>query len=109
MVLYGQNHLVKYCIMILFTLLLIDLSSIHILPSAVAQVGGNQAGMISMDATGTEAVQELQFILRGYILGGDWSLSVQEGNVTDFTANFIMVHPDGTEYHSHDITNFSIG
>jgi hypothetical protein len=28
--------------------------------------------------------------------------------VTDFTANFIMVHPDGTEYHTHNITNFVI-
>jgi hypothetical protein len=44
-----------------------------------------------------------------YILGGNWNLNVQSGNVTDFTANFIMVHPDGTEYHTHNITNFVIG
>ena len=103
---YGQNHLAKYLIIILFALLLIDLSSIQILPSSVAQVGGNQTGVTSMDATVTEAIQQLQFILDGYIFGGEWSLSVQEGNVTDFTANFIMVHPDGTEYHVHNITNF---
>nr|MDQ3851947.1 hypothetical protein [Thermoproteota archaeon] len=44
-----------------------------------------------------------------YILGGNWNLNVQGGNVTDFAANFIMVHTDGTEYHTHNITNFSIG
>jgi hypothetical protein len=44
-----------------------------------------------------------------YILGGNWNLNVQSGNVTEFTANFIMVHPDGTEYHTHNITNFAIG
>jgi len=44
-----------------------------------------------------------------YILGGNWNLNVQSGNVTDFTANFMMVHPDGTEYHTHNITNFVIG
>jgi hypothetical protein len=44
-----------------------------------------------------------------YILGGNWNLNVQSGNVTDFSANFIMVHPDGTEYHTHNITNFVIG
>ncbi len=44
-----------------------------------------------------------------YILGGDWNLNVQGGNVTDFTANFMMVHTDGSEYHTHNITNFNIG
>jgi hypothetical protein len=44
-----------------------------------------------------------------YILGGDWNLNVQGGNVTGFTADFIMVHTDGTGYHTHNITNFSIG
>src|SRR5215210_7738492 len=44
-----------------------------------------------------------------YILGGNWNLNVQGGNVSDFAANFIMVHTDGTEYHTHNITNFNIG
>ena len=44
-----------------------------------------------------------------YILGGDWNLNVQGGNVTDFAANFMMVHPDGTGYHVHNITNYVIG
>jgi hypothetical protein len=44
-----------------------------------------------------------------YILGGNWNLDVESGNVTDFTANFMMVHTDGTGYHTHNITNFSVG
>ncbi|HEX6253579.1 MAG TPA: hypothetical protein VFZ55_05100 [Nitrososphaera sp.] len=44
-----------------------------------------------------------------YILGGNWNLNVESGNVTDFTANFMMVHPDGTGYHVHNITSFIIG
>src|SRR5215216_3022790 len=33
----------------------------------------------------------------------------QTGNGSDQAANFNMVHTDGTEYHTHNITNFSIG
>ena len=41
-----------------------------------------------------------------YIVSGDWSLDVQDGNVSDFTANFTMVHTDGTGRHTHDVSNF---
>jgi hypothetical protein len=44
-----------------------------------------------------------------YILGGDWNLNIEGGNVTEFAANFIMVHTDGTGYHTHDITGFNAG
>jgi hypothetical protein len=44
-----------------------------------------------------------------YILGGNWNINVQSGNVTDFGAHFIMVHPDGSEYHTHDITGLKVG
>jgi hypothetical protein len=44
-----------------------------------------------------------------YILGGNWNLNVEGGNVTDFAANFMMVHTDGTGYHVHNITDFSAG
>jgi hypothetical protein len=61
--------------------------------------GGNQTA-----GGGGGSGQEQQ-----YILGGDWNLNVQGGNVTDFAANFMMVHPDGTGYHVHNITNYVIG
>jgi hypothetical protein len=41
-----------------------------------------------------------------YILAGTWNLSVSGGKVSNFVANFTMVHVDGTERHTHTITNF---
>jgi len=64
--------------------------------------GGNQTGA-AMNAT-TSGGQEPP-----YILGGNWNINVQSGNVTDFGAHFIMVHSDGTGYHTHDITGLKIG
>ena len=59
--------------------------------------GGNQtSGAASAGGGGAEE----------YIIGGNWNMEVQAGNMTNFGANFIMVHPDGTEYHTHNITNF---
>ena len=68
--------------------------------------GGNQTagGGGNQTAGGGGAGQEPQ-----YILGGNWNLRAESGNVTEFRANFMMVHPDGTEYHTHNITNFVIG
>jgi hypothetical protein len=64
--------------------------------------GGNQTGA----ATGgtTTGGQEPP-----YILGGDWNINIESGNLTEFAANFIMVHTDGTGYHTHDITGFNAG
>jgi hypothetical protein len=68
--------------------------------------GGNQTaaggGGGNQTAAGGGGEQE-------YIVGGDWNLNVEGGNVTEFGANFIMVHPDGTEYHTHEIANFNVG
>jgi hypothetical protein len=74
--------------------------------NATAGGGGNATAGGGGNATagGGGGGQEQQ-----YILGGDWNLNAQDGNVTGFAANFIMVHPDGTEYHTHNITNFVIG
>ena len=44
--------------------------------------------------------------LQTYILAGDWNLLVSEGNVTHFEANITMVSVDGTDRHTHTITNF---
>jgi hypothetical protein len=69
-----------------------------------ATAGGGNATAGGGNATAGGGGQEPE-----YILGGNWNLNVQGGNVTDFAANFMMVHPDGTEYHNHNITNFVIG
>lgn len=36
-------------------------------------------------------------------------MSVTKGNVTSFMANFVMVHTDGSEYHTHAISDFKVG
>lgn len=41
-----------------------------------------------------------------YVASGDWNLDVQDGSVSDFAANFTMVHIDGTGRHTHDLSNF---
>jgi hypothetical protein len=67
--------------------------------------GGNQsAGGGGNQSAGGGGGQESP-----YLLGGNWNINVQNGNVTDFGAHFIMVHPDGSEYHTHDITGLRIG
>jgi hypothetical protein len=58
--------------------------------------GGNQTSGAASAGGGAEE----------YIIGGNMNIEVQAGNMTNFGANFIMVHPDGTEYHTHNITNF---
>ena len=66
--------------------------------------GNQSAGPAASGTSETGGGQESP-----YILGGNWNLNVQGGNVTDFAANFVMVHPDGTGYHIHNITDFSAG
>ena len=83
-----------------------------VITASIGQGGQQQGGGGNATAGGGNATagggggggQEPQ-----YIVGGNWNLNAQGGNVTDFTANFAMVHPDGTEYHTHNITNFALG
>ena len=42
-----------------------------------------------------------------FILNGNWSLSVSDGNVRDFNADFIMVTADGNQLHTHSINNLT--
>ena len=100
-----------------------------IIASTVGQLGGNQSagggnqsagGSSGNQSAGGAATNQQAQAASGtsetgggqespYILGGNWNLNVQGGNVTDFGANFVMVHPDGTGYHTHNITDFSAG
>src|SRR5829696_4762772 len=71
---------------------------------SAAAGGGNQSGNTTLGQTVTGGGAETP-----YVLGGNWNINVQGGNVTDFAANFAMVHQDGTGYHIHNITDFSAG
>jgi hypothetical protein len=67
-------------------------------------VTGADNATSGMNDTATAAEEEE--VELPYIVSGDWSLEVQDGNVTDFAANFTMVHTDGTGRHTHDVSNF---
>lgn len=41
-----------------------------------------------------------------YITVGNLNLNVTRGKVTDFIIDFIMVHTDGTTFHTHQLNNF---
>jgi hypothetical protein len=42
------------------------------------------------------------------ILTGEWTLSVNKGNVTNFLTNFLASPMDGSKSHIHQITNFKL-
>ena len=42
-----------------------------------------------------------------YVLAGNWNVLASNGNITDFGTNFTMVSVNGTDRHTHWITNFS--
>jgi hypothetical protein len=71
----------------------------------------NQTGATNATQSGklTNATQTAGASSAPFLVGGDWMLDVESGNVTDFRANFTMVRTDGSEHHSHDITNFKVG
>jgi hypothetical protein len=41
-----------------------------------------------------------------YIEAGNWSLNAVDKNIRNFDVNFTMVHPDGSDWHYHEIGNF---
>ena len=65
----------------------------------------NATGTSTLDMNDTSTAQQDETELP-YIVSGDWSLDVQDGSVSDFAANFTMVHTDGTGRHTHDVSNF---
>jgi hypothetical protein len=42
-----------------------------------------------------------------FVLGGNWSLIVKGGNLSDFGADIVMMKFDGTQRHSHVIENMT--
>jgi hypothetical protein len=72
-----------------------------------ATSSNNMTGMDNATSTiSNETTTATEEITSPYVLSGDWHLDVQDGSVSDFAANFTMVHIDGTERHTHDLSNF---
>jgi hypothetical protein len=74
--------------------------------TAVATSNTTQSGNQTSNMTQTSGASTSS---APFLVGGDWGLKVENGNVTNFHANFTMVRTDGSEHHSHDITNFKVG
>ena len=68
--------------------------------------GLNSTSSSNMTSTATSNETSTAQEKDPYILSGDWNLDVRNGKVTDFAANFTMVHVDGTSRHTHDLSNF---
>jgi|GEM_PF-2783047 len=68
---------------------------------------GNQSG--APEANATQAAGSSSSSSTPFLVGGDWNINVESGNVTDFRANFTMVRTDATEHHSMLFTNFRTG
>ena len=43
-----------------------------------------------------------------FILSGDWSMSVDQGKLTNFTANFYTGPVNGANNHTHQLSNFRV-
>ncbi|MEP0824093.1 MAG: hypothetical protein HRF40_01255 [Nitrososphaera sp.] len=72
----------------------------------------SSSNMTGMDSNATasttteETTAAAEEISPPYVLSGDWNLDVQDGSVNEFAADFVMVHLDGTERHTHELSNF---
>jgi hypothetical protein len=72
------------------------------------------AGLISSlilnkDMTNTSSFtidENLSSIPVEYIEAGNWSLGVVDKKVRNFEISFTMVHPDGSDWHYHELSNF---
>lgn len=43
-----------------------------------------------------------------FILSGDWTMNVNQGNLTDFSASFYTGPVNGAENHTHQVSNFRV-
>ncbi|WP_148686796.1 hypothetical protein [Candidatus Nitrosocosmicus hydrocola] len=68
--------------------------------SSVVFVPGNDTESQNYNIT------ELLNSMSKFILSGNWSLSLDNGEVTDFKAFFIKVLANGNKHHTHDLINF---
>jgi hypothetical protein len=74
--------------------------------------GANQTLMPSSNTTANNATQTASSSSsssKPFLVGGDWQMQANNGNITNFRANFTMVRTDGSEHHSHDVMNFKVG
>jgi len=74
--------------------------------SNMTDMGSNMTGTESNMTSASNETSTAEELKPPYIVAGDWDLDVQDGSVSDFAANFTMVHTDGTGRHAHEMSNF---
>ncbi|MEW6603553.1 MAG: hypothetical protein AB1351_02555 [Thermoproteota archaeon] len=72
-------------------------------------MASNQTNATQSNATQPNATQTAGAPSAPFLVGGDWNIDAEAGNVTTFRANFTMVRTDGSDHHSMDISNFRVG
>lgn len=75
--------------------------------------GGQQQNITAANQSGASQANAMQpagsSSSAAFLVGGDWNINVESGNVTDFRANFTMVRTDATDHHGMLFTNFRTG
>jgi hypothetical protein len=89
--------------------------------NSITEIGNNTrifetfsiSGLISSLTFDNDVTNNSSFIDRNlssspvdYIEAGNWSLKVVDKKIINFNVNFTIVHPDGSDWHYHEISNF---
>jgi hypothetical protein len=84
--------------------------------NALAQTSGSEANIFEMDGQISSLVLGMppntktvdMTTVPKFILSGDWDMNVENGNLTDFRANFYTGPVNGAENHTHQLSNFTV-
>jgi hypothetical protein len=84
--------------------------------NALAQTSGSEANIFEMDGQISSLVLGMppntktvdMTTVPKFILSGDWDMNVENGNLTDFRANFYTGPINGAENHTHQLSNFTV-
>jgi hypothetical protein len=84
--------------------------------NALAQTSGGAANTFEMDGQISSLVLGMppntktvdMTTVPKFILSGDWDMNVENGNLTDFRANFYTGPVNGAENHTHQLSNFRV-
>ena len=101
-------------LMLLIPLYMIDQDEIS--KNALAQTSGGAGNTFEMDGQISSLVLGMppntknvdMTTVPKFILSGDWDMNVENGNLTDFRANFYTGPVNGAENHTHQLGNFTI-
>jgi hypothetical protein len=79
-------------------------------PSTASSATFDMDGVISSLILGVPANPKTinMTTVQKFILSGDWSMSVDQGKLTNFNANFYTGPVNGANNHTHELSNFRV-